>query len=156
MPTYICSIRSGWLDTGRKQAIASAITQAHAEITGAPACFAQVMFRQIDEGDHFIGGAPLAHEHLFVHGEIRSGRSAEVCDALIRRLIRDVASAAAVDPFAVWVYLIELPASMMAEFGRLLPEPGQESAWLESLSAEDRARLARLRRAPPVDHPPSR
>jgi len=144
MPTYICSIRSGSLDTGRKQAIANAITQAHAETTGAPACFAQVMFREIDAGDHFVGGVPLGHDHLFIHGEIRAGRSAELCDTLIRRLTRDVAETAGVDPFAVWVYLIELPAAMMVEFGHVLPQPGKESDWIRSLSAADRARLARL------------
>jgi phenylpyruvate tautomerase PptA (4-oxalocrotonate tautomerase family) len=141
MPTYTCAAAAGLLDSERKRAIARAITTAHAEITGAPAYFAQVIFEDVAEGDHFIGGAPLAHDHLFVHGCIRAGRSAGDRNALMMRLVADVASAANLPAFAVWVYLLELPPAAMAEFGHILPKPGDEAEWSRNLPAQDRERM---------------
>ncbi len=150
MPTYQCSTRTGLLDSDRKAAIARAVTRAHAEITGAPSHFAQVLFHEVAPGDHYIGGVPLEHEHVFVHGHIRAGRSAELRSALIRRLTDDVATAARVNRFAVWTYLSEIPVTAMVEFGHVLPEAGQEAAWADTLPEGDRERMeaiaARFRR----------
>jgi hypothetical protein len=41
----------------------------------------------------------------------------------------------------VWVYVTEIPARQMAEYGHILPEPGDEKAWLDRLPAEDRAHM---------------
>jgi phenylpyruvate tautomerase PptA (4-oxalocrotonate tautomerase family) len=146
MPTYVCSARTGLLSPAQKAAIARAITAAHAEITGAPAYFAQVIFTSINDGDHFMGGAPLVHQHLFVHGRIRAGRSAVDRKALVRRLSTDVAAAAGLDRFGVWVYLQELPAAAMVEFGHVLPEPGDEASWTAALPEGDRDRMAAIGR----------
>jgi phenylpyruvate tautomerase PptA (4-oxalocrotonate tautomerase family) len=146
MPTYTCQAATGLLDQGRRAAVARAITTAHAEVTGAPAYFAQVLFQEIPQGCHFIGGEPLGHDHLFVHGRIRAGRPPELRRELIRRLVADVATAAGLAPFGVWVYLLELPAGAMAEFGRILPEPGGEAAWAASFPDDERDRMTRLGR----------
>lgn len=141
MPSYTCTAARGLLNAGRKNAIAAAVTKAHAEIIGEPAYFAQVIFQEVAEGGHFIGGRPLGHDHVFIHGSIRSGRSAGDRDALMKRLVDDVAAAAGADTFSIWVYLLELPPAAMAEFGHILPEPGNESVWAEALPADDRARM---------------
>lgn len=141
MPTYTCTARAGLLDAARKATIARAVTLAHAEVTGAPGYFAQVLFEDVAPGDHFVGGLPLAHDHVFVYGRIRAGRSVAVRDALLRRIAADVAAAAGVDGFAVWVYLLELAPASMIEFGHVLPDSGGESAWAAALPAGDRARL---------------
>ena len=146
MPTYTCTAAEGLLDAERKASVADVITRAHAEVTGAPRHFAQVIFTDVRAGDHFIGGAPLAHRHLFVYGHIRGGRSAVDRHALVTRLVADVAAAAGVERFAVWVYLLELPARAMAEFGHILPEPGDEPAWTAALPDDDRGRMERLGR----------
>ena len=145
MPTYTCTAATGMLDAERKSAIARAVTLAHCEITGAPTHFAQVVFQHVASGDHFIGGVPLAHDHLFIYGRIRAGRSAEVRESLIRRLTVDVATAAGVDTFAVWVYLLELSPAAMVEFGHPLPATGDEAAWSAALPADERARMQRIR-----------
>jgi hypothetical protein len=38
----------------------------------------------------------------------------------------------------VWVYVTEIPAKQMAEYSHVLPDPGDEKAWLEELPAKDR------------------
>lgn len=141
MPTYCCTAAQGLLTASQKSAIAASITTAHAEVTGAPAHFAQVIFQEVTAGNHFIGGNPLAHDHLYVHGSIRSGRSATDREALIKRLVNDVGNAAGVENFSVWVYLAELPPAAMVEFGHILPQPGEEGAWTEALPAADRERM---------------
>lgn len=147
MPTYTCHASASLLTSTRKAGIAHAITAAHAEVTGAPAYFAQVIFQEVAIGSHFIGGAPLAHDHLFVYGRIRAGRPPETRRALIERLVADVAAAGEMPSFSVWVYLLELPASAMAEFGRVLPEPGEEAAWAASFPSVERERMTRLGRS---------
>lgn len=144
MPTYTCTSAEGLLDAAGKARIAEAITRAHAEVTGAPRHFAQVIFDEVRAGNHFVDGAPLAHDHVFVYGRIRAGRSAVDRQALVRRLVADVAESAGLGTFAVWVYLLELPARAMAEFGTILPEPGDEPAWTAALSDEHRERMARI------------
>jgi hypothetical protein len=39
---------------------------------------------------------------------------------------------------SVWVYVGELPARQMIEFGHLLPEAGDEPVWTAALPAADR------------------
>lgn len=141
MPTYICTANEGLLTAEHKRAIAQIVTEAHGEITGAPAFFAQVQFQTVPAGDFFLGGVPLAHDHIFVHGHIRGGRSAVDRKELITRIVTEIGSAIGVPPFAIWVYISELPASAMAEFGQILPEPGDEAAWIDKLPADDRARM---------------
>jgi phenylpyruvate tautomerase PptA (4-oxalocrotonate tautomerase family) len=145
MPTYTCLAAAGLLDRDKKGAIAGAITRAHVEITGAPSYFAQVVFEDVLPGNHFIGGVPLAHDHIFVYGRIRAGRSAVDRKTLMARLIADVAKAAALPSFSIWVYLLELPPAAMAEFGHILPEPGDEKAWTDGLPAEDRERMQKIK-----------
>ena len=144
MPTYICMCRSGALNAARKEAIASAITTAHAEITGAPPCLAQVIFNEIPEGNQFIGGRAIEHDHIFILGHIRAGRSAVDRKALIRRLTADLARSLGFEPFSVWVYIHELPPAAMVEFGHVLPEAGEESDWIESLPQADAARMQQI------------
>jgi len=145
MPTYTCTAAAGLLDAARKAALARAVTRAHCEVTGAPTYFAQVVFQDVAPGDHFIGGVPLAHDHVFVYGRSRAGRSAQLREALIRRLAANVAAAAGIEPFGVWVYLLELPPAAMVEFGHVLPEAGGEAAWTEALPAGELARMQSIR-----------
>ena len=133
MPTYTVTVASLSLTTEQESAIAAAITEAHHVNTGAPAFFAQVLFTTVAAGKHFIGGKIYRTPHLFVHGLIRAGRSAEAKNSLIKDITKICASAG-VEPENVWVYLQDIPAAQMAEFGRILPEPGAEEDWLRGLS----------------------
>lgn len=141
MPTYIVSSPANRLTKQMKQEIASRITESHSGATGAQGFFAQVIFQEIAEGEHFLGGRPLTADHIFVHGHIRAGRTLDQKRRLLDAIVNVIADAAATESRYVWVYLSELPPSQMVEYGKVLPEPGGEAAWLESLSVEDRAYL---------------
>ena len=141
MPTYRCTAPAGLLDAESKAAVAREITRAHNTVTGAATFFAQVVFDEVPEGSYYVGGAPLTGSQIFVNAQIRAGRSEADLDRLIAALIEGVARAAALPRLAVWVYLTELPARRMAEYGHILPEPGSEAAWLDGLPSADRAHM---------------
>jgi phenylpyruvate tautomerase PptA (4-oxalocrotonate tautomerase family) len=97
-----------------------------------------VIFRDLMPSDWFMGGKPLAHEHIFIYGHIRAGRAAADKVRMIKLMAEAVALAAQVESRrAVWVYLNELPPRQMIEFGHLLPEPGDEADWVAALPVDD-------------------
>jgi phenylpyruvate tautomerase PptA (4-oxalocrotonate tautomerase family) len=139
MPTYFCTSTNGRLTLEQKSRIASEITRIHGEVTGAPDFFAQVIFNEVRPGDWFMGGAPLTHDHIFVYGHIRAGRAAMDKIRMVKLMAKAVALAVQVESErAVWVYLNELPPRQMIEFGHVLPEPGEETAWAAALPEDDR------------------
>ncbi|HYF17950.1 MAG TPA: tautomerase family protein [Ramlibacter sp.] len=139
MPTYTVHAPQGLLTPEHKQRIARDVTRVHNEVTGAQAFFAQVMFQEVAPGDWFMGGAPLANAQVFLHGQIRGGRPLEMKQRLLRQLIDVVTAATGLARNQAWAYIVELPPSLMAEYGHILPEPGTEAQWLSSLPADDRA-----------------
>lgn len=144
MPTYICRVPPGLLHAEARAALAEAVTRIHGEVTGGDRVFTQVIFRDLGVSDCFIAGRPLAAAHCFIQGHIRAGRSAIERTELIRRLVPATSEIVGIPHNSIWIYLSELPSRAMAEFGHILPEPGDEEAWLAALPEEDRRRLTRL------------
>jgi hypothetical protein len=58
--------------------------------------------------------------------------------------MRDVATASGAAEDMVWVQLSESPAANFAEWGRIVPFPGEEDAWFSSLPDALRERLRSL------------
>jgi phenylpyruvate tautomerase PptA (4-oxalocrotonate tautomerase family) len=146
MPTYTVTAPDGRLSGEQKNRIAADITRIHHEVTAAPAFFAQVIFVDVKPGNYFVGGTALNSDQLFVHGQIRAGRNADDKHRLLVRILEATAIAAAMPNSHVWVYIAELPAAQMAEFGHVLPEPGQEAAWTAALPAAERERMQNIGR----------
>jgi phenylpyruvate tautomerase PptA (4-oxalocrotonate tautomerase family) len=136
MPTYRVTSANLALTTAQEAAIAAAITRSHHEATGAPAYFAQVIFAGIESGKHYIGGRAYSTPHLFVHGLIRAGRSVDTKAALIKDIAAKVHAIAGIGPEDIWVYVQDIPANQMIEFGRVLPEPGAEDTWRAAMTAK--------------------
>ena len=141
MPTYTVFAQTARLSSSQKSAVAAEITRVHNEQTGAQTFFAQVIFQDVPQGNHFVGGAALAGDHIFVHGQIRAGRDAATKRALLERMLDAVSTAASTKKLNTWVYIVDLPPAQMAEYGHILPEPGTEAAWLAGLPAADRAQM---------------
>ena len=124
MPTYTVTVPRGQLDALQKSRIAQGITRVHAETTGAPSYFAQVIFSEVDEGNYFVGGSPLSHGQVFVHGQIRAGRTAESKSVLIASMLEVVAEAASVPRTGVWIYIVDLQARQMSNSATCYPNRG--------------------------------
>ncbi|WP_213990210.1 tautomerase family protein [Sodalis sp. dw_96] len=143
MPTYVCSIPKQLLSAGQKALMAQSITRAHHEATGAPAYFVQVVIEERENSTLFLGGEPQG-DHLWIRGDIRAGRSAEQRAGLMQSILRDVARIAGVDPSRIWIYLCNLEAGDMIEYGHVLPLPGEEQHWFDELPAALQQQLLAL------------
>ena len=86
MPTYIIKTSNVNFNNKKKNRIAKGITQTHNKITGANSYFAQVIFEENKKRNHFMGGKIVKDKQVFLHGEIRFGRTAKIKKKLITTL----------------------------------------------------------------------
>ncbi|GJE44991.1 tautomerase family protein [Methylobacterium soli] len=143
MPTYVCSVRPGLLDERQKAEIAEAITRRHHEVTGAPTYFVQIVIDEKATADRYLGGQ-LANDQIWIRADIRAGRTVEQRSGLMLAIMRDVSRIAGVDETTIWVYLCNLEATDMVEYGHVLPAPGQEQTWFDALPVKLQDHLVSL------------
>jgi phenylpyruvate tautomerase PptA (4-oxalocrotonate tautomerase family) len=146
MPTYFVLSQAGQLPAKQKQDIAEAITRTHSEATGAQGFFAQVIFQNIASGDHFMGGKPVKDRGVFVYGHIRAGRSPQQKKRLLLGITSAIADITGLHKRHLWTYVNDLPPHHMIEYGHMLPEPGEEASWFDSLPAADKSYLEEIGR----------
>jgi phenylpyruvate tautomerase PptA (4-oxalocrotonate tautomerase family) len=139
MPVYMVHVSAGRFGPDEKGAIARAITNAHQALTGTQHFLAQVSFQEQPAGNVFIGGVQQGGDLIFVHGHHRAGRPADLRHRLAAKIVDDVSRAASIEKKHIWLYIDEMPANQMFEYGRVLPEPGEEQAWFDAISAEEKA-----------------
>lgn len=144
MPTYTISAQQGRLSDNQKSSLAAAITDIHCQLTGAPKYFVQVIFVDVPKNNYFVAGKLLAHDNIFVHGQIRAGRQLELKQQLIVAIMASTAAIAETDSASVQVYILDVPAQQVAEWGRILPLPGAEAGWDAETPASIRERMNRL------------
>ncbi|HEX4250632.1 MAG TPA: tautomerase family protein, partial [Pseudonocardia sp.] len=128
MPVYTCTTTMATLGEAVTQELAAEITRIHAAITHVPTTFVNVIFHELPTGDIFTD--PLPAHPLLINGWARDGHPAEETT----RLALDIAHASTLvtglPPERVLVVIQNSPARFAVEGGRVLPEPGQEGAWL--------------------------
>jgi phenylpyruvate tautomerase PptA (4-oxalocrotonate tautomerase family) len=144
MPTYIVKISNIKVSNKKKKIIAKGITQTHNKITGANSYFAQVIFEESEKNNHYMGGKTVKDKQVFLHGEIRSGRTAKIKGKLIKKLRDSITKNFKIKKGNVWVYLLDLPPEQMIEYGEILPRSGKETNWFNSLSKTLQKKLKKL------------
>lgn len=144
MPTYTVTHSALPLDHEQRNRIAEGITEVHNRVTGANKYFAQVIFDEKSGGSHFMGGKAISEPQLYLHGEIRAGRTEQVKKQLILELRDVLIKCTGLDQSNVWAYIIDLPPNQMIEYGEVLPESGREKEWYAALSPELKEKLSRL------------
>ena len=135
MATYSVNYAGFSLTTHQKFSIAKAITKIHADVTGAEAYFAQVIFQQLDLHDCFIGGVLLDEPHLFLSGQIRNGRSEQIKKQLLVELEVALQGVTGLSGHQIWAYIDEITPGQMIEYGQILPAVGDDSVWFSTLPA---------------------
>jgi len=141
MATYSVNYAGFTLTTHHKFSIAKAITKIHADVTGAEAYFAQVIFKQLDLHDCFIGGALLDEPHLFLSGQIRHGRSEQMKKQLLVELEVSLQGVTGLSGHQIWAYIDEIVPSQMIEYGQILPAVGDDGVWFSTLPASIQKKL---------------
>lgn len=88
-----------------------------------------------------MGGRANTAPQVYVHGLVREGRSIEIKQALMSQMLEEIVQILHITAEDVWIYLHDIPAAQMIEFGRSLPAPGDEAEWEKGMTQEMRARL---------------
>ncbi|WP_207003678.1 tautomerase family protein [Trinickia mobilis] len=144
MPTYVCTATAGRLTPAQKAEIARSITDIHHEEARAARYFVLVFFQDVAPGSCYLGNQPGPADQIWIRGDIRAGRTTAQKERMLHRMMQDVSRVTGAPEDAVWVYLSDLPAENLTEYGRILPLPGQEEAWFSSLSEDLQERLKAL------------
>lgn len=133
MPLYIVNSRAGTMPDEAKPKIASDVTRIHCDVTGAPAKFVHVFF--FEDGPM----PPLGDKSAMVYGQIRGGRTdaqkAQICEEMKASVCQHTRLA----NDHVHAFTTDTPASWVMEGGDVLPEPGEEEAWLAAHEAKLKA-----------------
>lgn len=138
MPLYIVNTKAGGMPAEAKPKIAADITRIHCDVTDAPAKFVHVFF--------FEDSAmpPLGDKAAMVYGQIRHGRTDAQKAQIASEMGASVCEHTGLAPENVIAFTTDTPASWVMEGGDVLPEPGEEEAWL----AAHEAKLMAGRQAP--------
>ncbi|GJE42598.1 tautomerase family protein [Methylobacterium soli] len=142
MPTYAFSTAME-LTPEQRAKIVARVTSIHQVEADAPRYFVQVIFYKVEPGSIFIGGEAAPPDHVWVRADIRSGRTNAQKAKILQRIMRETSEILGISDQSVWVYLSDIPAQGVLEFGNVLPEPGGEAQWLASLPASLREKLLR-------------
>ena len=128
MPIYQCAHQHGMLTDDMKARIASAITDAHVEATGAPRTFVHVFFNEMPPGIAYSAGEPDA-EVTGITGSIRQGRTLEQKQKLVKQIMTSWCEITGQSPKHVIAGLTEIESDITMEYGLILPPPGDEPEW---------------------------
>ena len=130
MPLYICNAKAGAVPQDAKAKIADDITRIHCEVTGAPATFVHVFF--FEDGPQ----PPLGDKTAMIFGQIRAGRTDGQKAQIREEMGAALTQHAEIAPEELTVFTTDTPASWVMEGGDVLPEPGEEEAWLAAHDAK--------------------
>ncbi len=140
MPTYVFTTARALTEAEQERLVAS-VTAIHQVEATAPRYFVQVIFHKVEAGAIYIGGQKAPADHVWVRADIRSGRTREQKAKILTRIMRETGEILGVSEESVWVYISDIPAEAVAEFGAILPQPGEEERWLQSLPADLKQKL---------------
>ena len=130
MPLYVCNSKPGAIDEAARSHIAEDITRIHCEITGAPPTFVHAFF--FEDATHI----PINDHTAFLFGSIRGGRSDAQKARLASEMRDSIHRHAGIPLDEIAAMTTDTPASWVMEGGDVLPEPGEEEAWLKAHEAK--------------------
>lgn len=124
MPFYRCTVREGLTSVEQREQIAKEIVRVHCDVTAAPPSFVHAFFNEAADTELPEGKA------AFVLGSIRAGRTDDQKARIVAELTTAIANIAGRTEDEVGVVTVDVPSHWVMEGGELLPEPGEEAAWL--------------------------
>lgn len=140
MPTYAFTTARD-LTSEQRARLVESVTAIHAVEATAPRYFVQTIFYKVEPGAIAIGGEAASPDHIWVRADIRAGRTNEQKRNMLQRIMRETSAILGISEQDVWVYISDIPAQGVLEFGNVLPEPGGEEAWLAALPDALREKL---------------
>jgi len=104
-------------------------------VNHVPSTYVNVVFHSLPEADLYTDGKPAAP--LIVNGWTRTGHPEAQTDQLVREIADAATRVTGIPAERVLVIIGNSPAQFAVEGGRVLPEPGQEEAWLRAGLRQD-------------------
>ena len=130
MPIYTCTTTVSTLSGPVKAALAGEIATIHSEINHVPSTYVNVVFHELGADNVYTAGAPA--NPVLVSGWIREGHPKAEVTRLATAIADAVTRITGVQVEQVLVVFESSPASFAVEGGRVLPEPGEEAAWMRA------------------------
>lgn len=130
MPLYIVNSKAGAMPDEVKGALADDLTRIHCDVTDAPPTFVHVFF--FDDAPM----PPLGEKTAMVFGQIRAGRTEAQKSQIWAEMTTAVSERSGIASEAIHAFTTDTPASWIMEGGDVLPEPGEEAAWLAAHEAK--------------------
>jgi phenylpyruvate tautomerase PptA (4-oxalocrotonate tautomerase family) len=128
MPIYTCTANDATFTAQTKRALAAEVAAIHAEINHVPSTYVNVVFHELPIADVYTDGVPAAP--VLMNGWVRQGHPAEETTRLAVAIADAITRITGVDAERVLVVIENSPAYGAVEGGRVLPEPGEEAAWI--------------------------
>ena len=128
MPIYTCTTTQSTLDTDSKAALAREITQIHSAINHVPSTYVNVVFHELPSDCVYTDAVPASP--LLITGWVRDGHPEDDTTRLATEIAAAATRLTGVPAQRVLVVFESSPAHYAVEGGRVLPEPGEEAAWL--------------------------
>jgi phenylpyruvate tautomerase PptA (4-oxalocrotonate tautomerase family) len=128
MPIYTCTTTASTLTSDTKAALATEIGAIHSAINHVPSSYVTVVFHELPHDNVYSGGVPASP--VLVNSWVREGHPADETTRLATEIAAAVTRITGVPAEQVTVVIQPGPARFAVEFGRVLPEPGQEAAWI--------------------------
>ena len=124
MPLYTVTTQSGVLSGEAKATLANELATFHADYSGVPKDWVQVVFQDYAPGSGFTAGKPSAVAALIL--QIRTGRSVEYKRGLVQRLWELLQHATRAPDNQIVIGVNEVPPSQAMEMGKIMPELGEQ------------------------------
>lgn len=130
MPVYTCTTAISTLTASSKAELAAEITRIHSRVNHVPSTYINVVFQELPADDVYTDARPA--QPLIIKGWVRSGHPEDETSQLVAEVAEAATSVTGIPKERVLVIIENSPARFAIEGGRVLPEPGQEQAWLKA------------------------
>lgn len=124
MPLYLFNTKAGLLGDAAKAEIAADVTDIYSRATGAPGFFMNAFFFE----DHAL--IPLNDDTVSIRAGTRTGWTEQQKSQITEELKLSTFRHAGVEPEAIRIAFQDTPASWAMEGGDIIPEPGNDAAWV--------------------------
>ena len=128
MPIYTCTTTQSTLSSDVKAQLAAEIGRIHSAINHVPSTYVNVVFNELPADAVYTDGHPA--EPVLMNGWVRAGHPEDETTRLATGIAATITRITGVPTERVLVVFQSSPARFAVEGGRVLPEPGQEDAWI--------------------------
>lgn len=128
MPVYTCTTAAGTLSTDVKAQLAAEVTRIHSEVNHVPSTYVNVVIHELPADNIYTDGRPA--QPLLINGWVRTGHPDDESSRLVAKIADAATRVTGLPADRVLVVIQNSPAHFAIEGGRVLPEPGEEQAWL--------------------------